>query len=137
VAALAERFDVIPCCPEFELGLGVPREPIQLEGDADAPRLVALETGTDLTESMLAWCRARVDEFVLLGIGGAVLKSRSPSCGIGSCELVSSGDGAETTSGLFARTLAKRLPDVPTAEESELCLPGGLTRFIAMVKRAR
>src|SRR5438874_2346955 len=31
----------VPVCPEVELGLGVPREPIRLEGDPAAPRLGA------------------------------------------------------------------------------------------------
>src|SRR5437899_3341862 len=31
----------VPVCPEVELGLGVPREPIRLEGDPAAPRPAA------------------------------------------------------------------------------------------------
>ncbi|HEX9112883.1 MAG TPA: DUF523 domain-containing protein, partial [Nitrospirota bacterium] len=34
----------VPICPEVESGLGVPREPMQLNGDPAAPRLIAIET---------------------------------------------------------------------------------------------
>src|SRR5216117_402244 len=41
----------VPVCPEVELGLGVPREPIRLEGDPAAPRLVAASSRRDLTRA--------------------------------------------------------------------------------------
>src|SRR5439155_968932 len=49
----------VPVCPEVELGLGVPREPIRLEGDPAAPRLVAANSRRDLTRAMTraAWAR--------------------------------------------------------------------------------
>ena len=33
----------VPVCPEMEVGLGVPREPIRLVGDAAAPRLLGVD----------------------------------------------------------------------------------------------
>lgn len=134
VTALEEHFEVAPCCPEFELGLGVPREPIQLEGDADAPRLVTRETRADLTEPMLGWCHQRVDELASQGVCGIVLKSRSPSCGIASCELHCAGELVGVASGLFARTFLRRFPGLPAAEESELLSPERLTRFIGLLR---
>jgi len=29
----------VPVCPEMEVGMGVPREPVRLVGDAKAPRM--------------------------------------------------------------------------------------------------
>src|SRR2546422_8488550 len=49
----------VPVCPEVELGLGVPREPIRLEGDPVAPRLVAAKSRQDLTRAMTHIARAR------------------------------------------------------------------------------
>ncbi len=37
---LARHFTWVPVCPEMEVGMGVPREPIRLVGDAAAPRLL-------------------------------------------------------------------------------------------------
>ena len=44
---LAEHFDFVPVCPEVAIGLGTPREPIRLVGDAQAPRAAS---------SIAAWC---------------------------------------------------------------------------------
>ncbi len=49
---LADTFgqyvEYIPVCPEVECGLGVPREPMRLEGDPDSPRLVTSHTKQDM-----------------------------------------------------------------------------------------
>ena len=50
--ALSRHFTWVSVCPEMELGLGAPRETIRLVGDAAAPRLLATQSGTDLTEAM-------------------------------------------------------------------------------------
>ena len=52
VDALGPFVEWIPVCPEVEIGLGVPRDPIRLAGDARAPRLVVERTGEDLTTRM-------------------------------------------------------------------------------------
>src|SRR6058998_1654329 len=72
----------VPVCPEVELGLGVPREPIRLVGRVTAPRLVAAESGRDLTEAMLGFARARVADLAARDLSGFVVKASSPSCGM-------------------------------------------------------
>src|SRR5256886_15629531 len=49
----------VPVCPEVELGLGVPREPIRLERDPAAPRLVAANSRRGLTRAMTRLAPAR------------------------------------------------------------------------------
>ena len=78
VAALAERYELVPVCPEQLGGLPTPRLPSERQGD----RVVTREGG-DVTaqyrrgaEEALALCR-------LLDCQAAVLKERSPSCGSG------------------------------------------------------
>jgi len=44
IDTLGRLFEWVPVCPEVELGLGVPRETLALEGSADAPRLVFRDT---------------------------------------------------------------------------------------------
>src|SRR5438105_1154407 len=58
----------VPVCPEVELGLGVPREPIRLEGDPVAPRLLAAKSRQDLTRAMTRLARARVAELACLDL---------------------------------------------------------------------
>src|SRR5262249_46592020 len=42
----------VPVCPELEVGMGVPREAVRLEGDIDAPRMVGVRSGRDHTDAM-------------------------------------------------------------------------------------
>src|SRR5437870_10585264 len=79
---LGRHVEWVPVCPEVELGLGVPREPIRLEGDPARPRLVAPGSGRDLTESMARLARRRCAELSRLDLSGYVLKTGSPSCGM-------------------------------------------------------
>src|SRR5437667_7437621 len=57
---LGRHVEWVPVCPEVELGLGVPREPIRLEGDPEHPRLIAPGSGRDLTEAMAGFARRRL-----------------------------------------------------------------------------
>src|SRR6059036_66191 len=97
----------VPVCPEVELGLGVPREPIRLEGDAAAPRLVAAKSRRDLTRAMTRLARARAEQLARLDLVGYVFKKDSPSCGVERVRV--HGDGGRPLrrgTGLFARALA-------------------------------
>src|SRR5207245_10476418 len=67
----------VPVCPEVELGLGVPREPIRLDGDPAAPRLVAAKSRRDLTRAMTRLARARAAELARLDPVGYVLTKDS------------------------------------------------------------
>jgi len=116
---LGEFFDWIPVCPEVEIGLGVPRPPIQLVHGGDDPRLVEVESGEDLTERMESFARQKVAELQRAGLDGFILKSRSPSCGLEGVEVIhvdrsSTADGV----GIFARILAEKWRDLPLAEEA-------------------
>lgn len=64
----------VPVCPEVEVGLPVPRESMRLEGNADAPRLVAPRSGTDYTERMAAWAATRAEQLAGAGLHGFVFK---------------------------------------------------------------
>jgi uncharacterized protein YbbK (DUF523 family) len=68
----------VPVCPEVEMGLPTPRESFRLVGDAENPRLVAPKSGTDHTEGMQNWARARVEQLAAMDISGFVFKKESP-----------------------------------------------------------
>src|SRR2546426_11459453 len=82
VETLGRFVEWVPVCPEVELGLGVPREPIRLEGNPAAPRLVAVNSRTDLTAAMRRLAHARAQQLARLDLAGYVLKMDSPSCGM-------------------------------------------------------
>ena len=124
LAALGRRVEWVPVCPEVELGLGVPREPIGLVGATRAPRLVALESGRDLTASMRRFADARIATLANQGVSGFVAKSRSPSCGV---------DDVRGGAGLFTRTLRTRMPLLPVADERHLDTAARRAEFLRRV----
>ncbi len=118
---LAPHVEWVPVCPEVELGLGVPREPIRLEGDPVRPRLIAPGSGQDHTQAMRRLAHARVEQIARLGLSGYVLKASSPSCGME--HVAVHGPGGRVThrgTGLFARALLARLPLLPVEDEVRL-----------------
>ena len=119
--ALSRHFTWVSVCPEMELGLGAPRETIRLVGDAAAPRLVATQSGTDLTEAMDTYARARVGDLGALGLSGYILKRASPSCGMERVKVYTeSGMPSRSGRGLFARRLMEASPLLPVEEEGRL-----------------
>ena len=69
---LGPHVDWVPYCPEVEIGLGTPREPIRLTLDG---RLVNRSGTADHTSVMAALP-------LPAGVDGYVFKAKSPSCGI-------------------------------------------------------
>ena len=79
---LGRYFEWVPVCPEVELGLGIPRETIRLVQIDGGVGLVMQKSGRDLTEEMRDYARERVRQLAREDLGGYVLKSDSPSCGM-------------------------------------------------------
>ncbi|MBE6959802.1 MAG: DUF523 domain-containing protein [Ruminococcaceae bacterium] len=69
--------EVIPVCPEVMAGLGVPRTPIEICGDR-----VISKDGVDVTESLIRGVKAILSQIADEDIECAILKSRSPTCGV-------------------------------------------------------
>lgn len=90
----------VPVCPEVEIGLGAPREPIDLVRIDGHIRLLTTLTRVDLTERMRRFAIDRVDALAALEISGYVLKADSPSCGLSDVRVAGSD---RTARGLFAR----------------------------------
>ena len=138
IETLGRYVEWVPVCPEVEIGLGTPREPMRLVGDLDAPRLVTINTGVDLTEAMNRFARQRVRELEALNLSGFVFKSASPSCGIIGVSLLNA-QGVETHDGvgLFARAFMTHFPLIPVEEEGQLHDPQALKNFLERVRAYR
>ena len=95
---LAQFFDFVAVCPELEVGMGVPREPVQLLGTPSAPRMIGQESGKDWTDAMQRFSRRRAVELKKLHLTGYILKANSPSCGIDRVR-VYGGSGAANRTG--------------------------------------
>jgi uncharacterized protein YbbK (DUF523 family) len=77
VAALAEGFRLVPCCPEVAGGLPTPRAAAERQADGR----VCTADGTDVTDLYERGAVAAVALARGAGASRAVLKARSPSCG--------------------------------------------------------
>jgi uncharacterized protein YbbK (DUF523 family) len=142
VVELSTHVEWVPICPEVEVGMGVPREPIQLVAAAggvrsagEHVRLRGVHSREDWTERMHDWARERAAALAAQRIAGFVLKARSPSCGPAGV-LVHRG-GAEATPagrGLFAEALATAIPDLPLIDEEVLEDPREREQFIRRVR---
>ena len=115
---LGEWLEWVPVCPEFEIGLGVPRPTIQLQRGNPEPQLVEPISGEVLTKRMEDHAARRLAEIEEFGLDGFILKSRSPSCGLEGVDVFDA-DRSSTKDGvgIFARVLAQRWPGLPVAEE--------------------
>ncbi len=132
---LGAYLEFVPVCPEAEVGMGIPREPVHLEGDPAAPSMIGNKTQEDWTERMNRWSRRKVKELVPLGLSGYVLKKGSPSCGMERVP-VKGGKGnmpRKVGAGLFAAELMRRLPLLPVEEEGRLNDPGLRENFVVRV----
>ena len=131
VRLLDPYVEFVATCPEVEIGLGVPRDPIRLVSDGDAAaggdpadrglRLVQPSTGRDLTSEMTDFAHRFADGTDR--IDGLLLKSRSPSCGIKDVKLYAAAEDAPVTgkgAGMFAGIMRERFPLAAMEDEGRL-----------------
>jgi uncharacterized protein YbbK (DUF523 family) len=131
VLYLNKYFEWVPVCPEVEIGLGIPRESIELVKTSQGIRLLGVTTRTDHTEKMRAYAEQKVKE---LDVQGFILKSKSPSCGLVNVKIHNErGEVIDYGTGLFSHAL----PDVPVIEETNLKDPVQREKFIHDVLKAR
>lgn len=78
VCALAERYELVPVCPEEAGGLPTPRTPSERRDGR-----VFMRDGRDVTEEYRRGAAYALEVFRREGCCAAVLKARSPACGRG------------------------------------------------------
>lgn len=132
--ALGQYFDYVSVCPEQAIGLGTPREPIRLVGDAQQPRAVGTVDATlDVTDALTAFGQRTAAE--LDDICGYILMQKSPSCGMERVKVYQENgyafDGGGT--GLFAAALMRAKPLLPVEEDGRLNDPVLRENFITRV----
>jgi uncharacterized protein YbbK (DUF523 family)/uncharacterized protein YbgA (DUF1722 family) len=130
VDELGTRVEWVAVCPEVELGLGVPRPPIDLVRRNGAVRLLVATTGEDLTDAMRAHAAWRAQGLASLALDGYVLKSHSPSCGLARVRVRGDDGGEAVGRGLFAEALAHAMPHLPMEDEARLARAPVRAHFI-------
>ncbi len=123
----------VPMCPEVEIGLGIPRPTIRLQGAEDGTaRLVMPSTSEDLTDRMRGWAEKRLGALDEMDLCGFILKKDSPSCGMERVKVYDQNDvPARDGRGVFAEVLLREAPYLPVEEEGRLNDPRLRENFIA------
>lgn len=75
---MGDKHTLIPVCPEQLGGLSTPREPSEICGNR-----VINKSGEDVTSQYEKGAQEALKIAELFGCSAAVLKKRSPSCGVG------------------------------------------------------
>jgi len=106
---LAGDAPLVPVCPEQLGGLATPRPRSRIEsgsgdGVLEGRARVTNDAGVDVTENYLSGARAVLEIARLVGARVAVLKEKSPSCGVAS---LASADGSRPGRGVTAALLAR------------------------------
>ena len=121
VQELKEHVNFITVCPEVEIGLGVPRNPVRLVLENEKLELYQPANKKFHTKEMDNYSK---DFFESLDqIHGFILKGRSPSCGIKDVKIYMNKEksaGSIKGVGLFASYAIKLYPNLPIEEEGRL-----------------
>jgi len=131
LSQLSQRFKLKPICPEVAIGLGVPRPPIQLVGSLQNPEAVG-KTDRSLNPSHALRALGKDVAQTWVDVCGFVVKSRSPSCGLGSTKVLVGDEVIRAGTGLFTAQLCQYSP-VPVIEETGLENVTARRAFIAQV----
>jgi FdhD protein len=131
---LSRQVEFIPVCPEVEMGLGTPREPMRLERRDGSVRMITITTRIDHTPRLQAWAASRLDDLAAFDLSGYIFKADSPSCGPDGVKVFDDDSRVESTGrGLFAAALRERFPGLPVEDERRLADPAVRDDFMRRV----
>ncbi len=132
--ALTEYFEFVPACPEVAIGMGIPREPIRLVGDAENPQaLGSVNRELNVTQALADYGVQMATE--LDDISGYIFMQKSPSCGLERVKVYRE-NGAPVDGGgrgIYAQAFCARHPNLPVEEDGRLNDPVLRENFITRV----
>jgi uncharacterized protein YbgA (DUF1722 family)/uncharacterized protein YbbK (DUF523 family) len=124
----------VPVCPEFEAGLGIPREAMRLVGSLDNPTLITIKTKKDHTALLNNYSQKKVQELGTMNLDGFVFKKDSPSCGVHRVRIYNDhGMPNPHGRGLFAQRYIECNPLIPVEEDGRLNDPVLRENFVERV----
>ena len=123
-----------PVCPEVEIGLGTPRDPIRIYLQDEKKALYQPGTQRHLTQDMNAFSGrflASLEE-----VDGFILKAKSPSCAITDAKIfpsAASGVHVAQGAGLFAGAALEKFSKRAFVDEVGLNEPGTRAGFLTRI----
>lgn len=121
ISLLREYIDIETVCPEKEIGMPIPRDPIRIEKHNDKYKLIQLNSNEDYTSQMNEFA----EEFLngIDDIDGFILKSKSPSCGIKDVKIYPKGQKCsirKNGTSIFSTKVLEKHSNVPIENEGRL-----------------
>jgi len=121
IEKLSNFADIITVCPEVEIGLGIPRQPVRLGRENDTIRMFQPATELDVTDKMLNFSQEFFSQ--LSNIDGFIMKNRSPSCGINDVKIYHNLDKLASSNrgqGFFGGKISHYFPNAAIEDEGRL-----------------
>ena len=130
-----ELFTLVGLCPEVGIGMGVPRAPIQLVGEAANPCAVMVtDPNTDMTTRLKDFASRSAP--VLNEVAGYIFADRSPSCGFAGVKLFApDGSYRRVGRGVYASAVLAAYPALPAVDAEMLAAEDMLLDFAVAVAR--
>jgi len=136
IAILEKQLELLKVCPEVAIGMGVPRPPIQLTLNQGVVEARGIQSPSHhVTTALQNYAQSLIKSHTHLNpdnpvLCGFILKSRSPSCGVGSTPIYKNDRQTGFGSGVFSQQLQQQLPWLAIAEEETLLEPKHLQDFV-------
>ncbi len=124
VSKLKPHVEFLPVCPEVEIGLGVPRDPIRIIEKQKKKYLLQPSTDRDVSQQMSSFAQQFLSE--QHNIDGFLLKSQSPSCGTRDVKIypaVIHSAAIRREAGFFGEQVLARFPFLVVEDEMRLQNP--------------
>jgi uncharacterized protein YbgA (DUF1722 family)/uncharacterized protein YbbK (DUF523 family) len=116
---LSNYFEFTAYCPEVDIGLGIPREPVRLlEINAQIRCVSTRNADLDVTDALCKSADKQIDWHQQLC--GYILKKDSPSCGMERVRLYKGEIPERVGTGVYAQRLMQNFPELPVEEEGRL-----------------
>ncbi len=127
-------YQLIPICPEVEMGMSIPRPSIQMRVINNDTRLVQVnDHKLDFTEQLNNWFEENKHRFEKLH--GFILKSKSPSCGKQTTPHFNEDDSCTRKDGLFVHQLNSNKPLIPIINELQIQQKELFLKFIQQITK--
>lgn len=123
-----------PICPEVEIGLGTPRDPIRIHLQDERKALYQPSTRKHLTQDMNAFAEKFLGN--LEEVDGFILKAKSPSCALDDAKIFPTATSANHTAlgaGLFTGAALERFGARAFADETGLNEPDVRAAFLTKI----
>ena len=130
---ICQLFSCVPLCPEYAIGLGVPRNPVHLVGGGKSLKVLSMANDSpDISLPLQKYADFVCDS--LPQINGYIFKARSPSCGLIDTPVFNE-LGAETSvgPGIYATRIIQKINNLPVIDENQLADPAERRKFIQKV----